>query len=158
MLVKLFQTSYGSIMPTLYPHLTTLITALTNGLDVAIPVMAYANIEQVSIQNAPCVFLIPEDVSVVQTIANVRAISSFRMRQEWLILTVLKDSSDQNVTTPLITQLGEWQAQILQILMKDVLVSGGPIQVLDCPKSESIAGGAIAGKIRVATQFVFNAE
>jgi len=32
------------------------------------------------------------------------------------------------------------------------------VQVLECPKSESIAGGAIAGKIRVATQFVFNAE
>lgn len=138
------------------PHLSVLLEALTKGLDV--PVTAYANLEQVTIQSAPSVFLIPEDLSVLETIKNVRAISSFRMRQEWLILTVLRDASDQSVTAPLITQLGEWQARILRILMTDVLISGGPVQVLDCPKSESIAGGAIAGKIRVATQFVFNAE
>ena len=138
------------------PHLSVLLEALTKGLDV--PVTAYANLEQVTIQSAPSVFLITEDLSVLETIKNVRAITSFRMRQEWLILTVLRDASDQSVTTPLITQLGEWQSQILRILMTDVLIVGGPIQVLDCPKSESIAGGAIAGKIRIATQFVFNAE
>ena len=138
------------------PHLSVLLEALTKGLDV--PVTAYANLEQVTIQSAPSVFLIPEDLSVLETIKNVRAITSFRMRQEWLILTVLRDASDQSVTAPLITQLGEWQARILRILMTDVLISGGPVQVLECPKSEPIAGGAIAGKIRVATQFVFNAE
>lgn len=138
------------------PHLSVLLEALTKGLDV--PVTAYANLEQVTIQSAPSVFLITEDLSVLETIKNVRAITSFRMRQEWLILTVLRDASDQSVTAPLITQLGEWQARILRILMTDVLIVGGPVQVLDCPKSEPIAGGAIAGKIRVATQFVFNAE
>jgi len=138
------------------PHLSVLLEALTKGLDV--PVTAYANLEQVTIQSAPSVFLITEDLSVLETIKNVRAITSFRMRQEWLILTVLRDASDQSVTAPLITQLGEWQARILRILMTDVLISGGPVQVLECPKSEPIAGGAIAGKIRVATQFVFNAE
>ncbi len=143
---------------TLYPHLSLLMEAITTGMKLETPVKAYANIEQVSIQNAPCVFLIPEDTTIVETIKNVRAITSFRMKQEWLILIVLRDASDQNVTEPLITQMGEWQAQIQRIMMKDVLMSGGPIQVLDRPKSESIAGGAIAGKIRVATQFVFNAE
>ena len=143
---------------TLYPHLSLLMEAITTGMKLETPVKAYANIEQVSIQNAPCVFLIPEDTTIVETIKNVRAITSFRMKQEWLILIVLRDASDQNVTEPLISQMGEWQAKIINILMKDVLVSGGPIQVLDCPKSESIAGGAIAGKVRVATQFVFNAE
>lgn len=138
------------------PHLSVLLEALTKGLDV--PVTAYANLEQVKIQSAPSVFLITEDLSVLETIKHVRAITSFRMRQEWLILTVLRDASDQSVTAPLITQLGEWQARILRILMTDVLISGGPVQVLDCPKSEPIAGGAIAGKIRVSTQFVFNAE
>ena len=149
-------TEYGTSLPTTYPHLKILVDALTQGL--AIPVLAYANIEQVSIQNAPSVFLIPEDVQVVETLKSVRTITSFRMKHEWLLLTVLKDASDQSVTAPLITQLGEWQARILRILMTEVLVVGGPIQILDCPKSESIAGGAIAGKIRLTTQFVFNAE
>ena len=149
-------TEYGTNLPTTYPHLKILVDALTDGLE--IPVLAYANVEQVSIQNAPSVFLIPEDVQVVETIKSVRTITSFRMKQEWLLLTILKDASDQSVTSPLITQLGEWQARILRILMTKVLVVGGPIQILDCPKSESIAGGAIAGKIRLTTQFVFNAE
>lgn len=149
-------TEYGTNLPTTYPHLKILVDALTQGLE--IPVLAYANIEQVSIQNAPSVFLIPEDVQVMETIKSVRTITSFRMKQEWLLLTVIRDASDQSVTSPLITQLGEWQARILRILMTKVLVVGGPIQILDCPKSESIAGGAIAGKIRLTTQFVFNAE
>ena len=149
-------TEYGTNLPTTYPHLKILVDALTDGLE--IPVLAYANVEQVSIQNAPSVFLIPEDVQVLETLKSVRTITSFRMKQEWLLLTVLRDASDQSVTSPLITQLGEWQAKILRILMTKVLVVGGPIQILDCPKSESIAGGAIAGKIRLTTQFVFNAE
>ena len=149
-------TEYGTNLPTTYPHLKILVDALTQGLE--IPVLAYANIEQVSIQNAPSVFLIPEDVQVMETIKSVRTITSFRMKQEWLLLTVIRDASDQSVTSPLITQLGEWQARILRILMTKVLVVGGPIQILDCPKSESIAGGAIAGKIRLTTQVVFDAE
>lgn len=151
-----YHTEYGTILPTTYPHLKILVDALSDGLE--IPVLAYANVEQVSIQHAPSVFLIPEDVQVVETIKSVRTITSFRMKQEWLLLTVIRDASDQSVTSPLITQLGEWQARILRILMTKVLVVGGPIQILDCPKSESIAGGAIAGKIRLTTQFVFNAE
>lgn len=141
---------------TIYPHLSLLLDALSKGLDQ--PILAYANIEQVTLQGTPSIFLIPEEMSVLQTISNVRAITAFRMKQEWSILTVLRDSSDQNVTEPLITQLGEWQAKIVQILMKDVLISGGPIQLIDFPKNESIGGGAIAGRIRIATQFVFNAE
>lgn len=143
---------------TIYPHLTLLMNAITNGLKLDQPVMAYANIEQVTLQGTPSIFLIPEEMVVLQTISNVRAITSLRMKQEWLILTVLRDAGDQNVTEPLITQLGEWQAKIINVLMKDVLISGGPIQLLDFPKNESISGGAIAGRIRIATQFVFNAE
>jgi hypothetical protein len=132
--------------------------SLTNGLELVYPVQAYANLEQVSIQGTPSVFLIPEDCTMLQVIPDVRKIKSFRMKQEWLILTVLRDAGDQKVTEPLITALGVFQAKILNILMTDVLLTGGPLQLIDCPKAESIEGGAIAGKIRIATQFVFNAE
>jgi len=142
---------------TIYPHLSLLMDAINQGLSLVYPVQAYANIEQVTIQGTPSVFLIPEDLSVLQVIPDVRKIKTFRMKQEWLILTVLRDAGDQKVTEPLITALGEYQAKIISILMGDV-VTGGPLQLIDCPKAESIEGGAIAGKIRIATQFVFNSE
>jgi len=142
----------------IYPHLSLLMDAITTGMNLVYPVQAYANIEQVTIQGTPSVFLIPEDLSVLQVIPDVRKIKTFRMKQEWLILTVLRDAGDQKVTEPLITALGLYQAKILNILMNDVVVTGGPLQLIDCPKAESIEGGAIAGKIRIATQFVFNAE
>lgn len=143
---------------TIYPHLSVLMETLTQGLQLHHPVMAYASLDQVTIQGTPSLFLIPEDLSIVQSIADLRTITSLRMRQEWLLITVLRDSSDQKVTTPLINRLGEFQARLLNLLMKDVLVKSGPLQIMDCPKSEPIEGGAIAGKIRISTQFVFNSE
>jgi hypothetical protein len=147
---------------TVYPHLSILTTALTTMLSrwtgIEVPVMAYASMEQITLQGTPSVFLIPEDAQALETIANVRALTSLRFSQEWLILTVLRDAGDQKVTSPLITQLGEWQAQIINLLMTDVLTTGGPIKILEVPKAESLEGGAIAGKIRIRTQFVFNAE
>lgn len=143
---------------TVYPHLPILIQALTNGLSLEYPIQAYANIEQVTIQGTPSVFLIPDDLSVRESIQGGRTISSLRLAQDWTVLTVLRDAGDQKVTEPLITQLGEWQARILNLLMGEILALGGPIKILECPKAESIDGGAIAGKIRFQTQFVFNAE
>jgi hypothetical protein len=145
-------------MDTIYPHLTRLMDALTKGLSLEIPVMAYASLDQVTLQGSPNVFLIPEATQPQQVIANVRTISSVRFRQEWTILTVLRDAGDQRVTTPLITQMGEWQARILRLLMTDVLQVGGPIQILDLPKNETIEGGAIVGRILLGTQFVFSVE
>lgn len=143
---------------TIYPHLQLLMDAITKELALTYPVMAYANLEQITIQGTPSVFLIPETLTVLQTIPEIRTISAFRMSQEWLIITVLRDAGDQKVTQPLISKLGEIQAKITNLLMKEILVRGGPIQVIDYPKSESLEGGAIAGKIRISTQFVFNAE
>jgi hypothetical protein len=143
---------------TIYPHLDKLMTALNTGLSLDYPVMAYAALDQVSIQGTPSVCLVPEDAQVAEMIKSGRTIAAMRIQQEWLILTVLRDAGDQKVTAPLITQLGEWQARILQILMKDILSVGGPIRILDMPKADAIEGGAIAGKIRIGTQFVVNAE
>lgn len=143
---------------TLYPHLSILIDALTKGLSLEYPIQAFANIEQVTLQGTPSVFLIPDDLSVRESIQGGRTISSLRLAQNWTLLTVLRDAGDQKVTEPLITQLGEWQARIVTLLMREVLALGGPIKILDFPKAESIDGGAIAGKLRFQTQFVFNAE
>jgi hypothetical protein len=147
---------------TIFPHLSALTTALTTTLSrwsgIEVPVVAYANLEQITLQGTPSVFLIPEDAQVLETIANVRSMTSLRVQQEWLIVTVLRDAGDQRVTSPLITQLGEWQAQIINLMMTDVLTTGGPIKILDVPKADSLEGGAIAGKVRIRTQFVFNAE
>jgi len=143
---------------TTYPHLSILIDALTNGLRLEYPIQAFANIEQVTLQGTPSVFLIPDDCPVIDSIQGGRTITSLRLRQDWTVLTVLRDASDQKVTEPLITQLGEWQALIVNLLMKEILPLGGPIKILEFPKAESIDGGAIAGKLRFQTQFVFNAE
>lgn len=143
---------------TTYPHLPILINALTNGLSLEYPIQAFANIEQVTIQGTPSVCLIPDDLQVRESIQGGRTITSLRLAQDWTVLTVLRDAGDQKVTEPLITQLGEWQARILNLLMKEILHLGGPIKILECPKAESIDGGAIAGKLRFQTQFVFNAE
>lgn len=143
---------------TLYPYLTGLIETLTEGLGLEYPILAYANLEQVTIQGTPSVFLIPDDAQVLQTISGIRNIASLRISQDWTVLTVLRDASDQKVTEPLLTQLGEWQARILTLLMGNVLTLGGPIKILEFPKAESIEGGAIAGKLRFQTQFVFTVE
>lgn len=143
---------------TIYPHLQILMDAITKELELTYPVMAYANLDQITIQGTPSVFLLPKTLTVLQAINGVQKISAFRMSQEWLIITVLRDAGDQKVTKPLISKLGEMQAKIVNLLMKAVLTSGGPLQVIDFPESESLEGGAIAGKIRISTQFVFNAE
>lgn len=143
---------------TTYPHLSILIEALTKGLSLEYPIQAFASLEQVTLQGTPSVFLIPDDLSVRESIQGGRTISALRLTQDWTVLTVLRDAGDQKVTEPLITQLGEWQARIVTLLMKEVLTLGGPIKILEFPKAESIDGGAIAGKLRFQTQFVFNAE
>lgn len=143
---------------TIYPHLEPLITAITNGLSLTYPVKAYAGLEQITIQGTPSVYLVPEALTVLRTINDVRTITAFLMSQEWLIVTVLRDAGDQKVTSHLISQLGEIQAKIVNLLMRDVLLEGGPIRILDFPESTSIEGGSIAGKIRISTQFVFNSE
>lgn len=143
---------------TTYPHLPILLDALTRGLSLEYPIQAFANLEQVTLQGTPSVFLIPDDLSVRESISGGRTITSLRLAQDWTLLTVLRDAGDQKVTEPLITQLGEWQARIVTLLMKEVLSLGGPIKILEFPKAESIDGGAIAGKLRFQTQFVFNAE
>jgi len=140
---------------TLYPHLSPLKTALEK---LKVPVLVYANLESVSIQSAPCLILIPESTQIAQVIQGVRTMSGLRLKQEWVLLTVIRDPGDQLVTDELVSQLGEWQYRILQVLMKDILQSGGPIQLSECPKSEVIAGGAIAGQLRFSSQFVLNAE
>jgi hypothetical protein len=143
---------------TLYPHLQRLIDVLTTGLQLDYPIQAFAQLEAITIQGAPSVCLIPGEVQVLQTIPGVRKITAFRLRQEWTIVTILRDAGDQKVTVPLIALIGEWHARILRLLMQEVLTEGGPIQLLDCPASEAIDGGAIAGKLRIGTQFVLNAE
>ena len=143
---------------TVYPHLPILINALTQGLSLEYPIQALANIEQVTIQGSPSVILIPDDLQVRESISGIRTIASLRLTQDWTVWTILRDASDQKVTAPLITQLGEWQAKIANLLMKEVLALGGPIKILEFPKAESIDGGAIAGKLRFQTQFVLNAE
>jgi hypothetical protein len=140
---------------TLYPQLPTIKTALES---LSIPVFVYAALESVSIQQAPCLVLIPESTSFVETIKGQRNITAIRCKQEWLLLTILRDASDQFVTDELVSQLGEWQYRILRLLMTDVLKVAGPIQLSECPKSEVIAGGAIAGNLRFVSQFVLNAE
>lgn len=143
---------------TLYPYLDSLITTLTSGLKLEFPIVAYANLEQVTIQGAPMVCLIADDTRIMETIKNVRSIKALRLYQEWTVMTILRDAGDQKVTNVLLKQLGEWQATILNLLCRELLTVGGPLQVIDLPKPESIDGGAIAGRIRLGVNFVLNAE
>lgn len=143
---------------TVYPYLSVIAEALQSGLDLTWPILTYATLETLTIQGSPQIAVVVEDTTVRETIASGRRISALRCEQILTILTVLRDASDQAVTETLLVELGEWQANILQILCRDVLGVGGPLKVLDLPKPEAIAGGAIAGRIRLGLQFAFEAE
>ena len=142
---------------TLYPHLDKLLLALeTLGLET--PVEAFASLKSISIQGSPQVSLVAGETTVKQTIGSGRVIQSWNMIQEWTVATILRDSSDQRVTSPMLAELGMWQARVLNVLMRDVIGVGGPISLIEIPEPEAIAGGAIAGRIKLGIQFVFNSE
>lgn len=142
---------------TIYPHLDKLLLALeTLGLET--PVEAFASLKSISIQGSPQVSLVAGDTTVKQTIGSGRVIQSFNMVQEWTVAIILRDSSDQRVTSPLLAELGTWQARVLNVLMRDVIGVGGPIHLIEIPEPEAIAGGALAGRIKLGIQFVFTSE
>ena len=142
---------------TLYPYLDKLVLALeTLGLET--PVEAFASLKSISIQGSPQVSLVAGDTTVKQTIGSGRVIQSWNMVQEWTVATILRDSSDQRVTSPLLAELGMWQARVLKVLMRDVIGVGGPIHLIEIPEPEAIAGGALAGRIKLGIQFVFTSE
>jgi hypothetical protein len=145
-------------MDTVYPHLSLLKDAFDNGLSLkgADQVKVIADESQISIQGNTNVFLIIEDAPIIEVIKDVRKISAVRFRQEWSIVSVISNSEDQLVTSPLIISLGKWQYRIIQILCTDILGKGGPIQLSELPKPEPIKGGAIAGRVRFGTQFVLS--
>lgn len=142
---------------TIYPHLDKLLLALeTLGLET--PVEAFASLKSISIQGSPQVSLVAGDTTVKQTIGSGRVIRSWNMFQEWTVAIILRDSSDQRVTSPLLAELGTWQARVLNVLMRDVIGVGGPIHLIEIPEPEAIAGGALAGRIKLGIQFVFTSE
>lgn len=142
---------------TLYPHLDKLLLALeTLGLET--PVEAFASLKSINIQGSPQVSLVAGDTTVKQTIGSCRVIQSWNMVQEWTVAIILRDSSDQRVTSPLLAELGTWQARVLNVLMRDVIGVGGPIHLIEIPEPEAIAGGALAGRIKLGIQFVFTSE
>ena len=105
---------------TLYPHLDKLLLALeTLGLET--PVEAFASLKSISIQGSPQVSLVAGETTVKQTIGSGRVIQSWNMFQEWTVAIILRDSSDQRVTSPLLAELGTWQARVLNVLMRDVI-------------------------------------
>lgn len=142
---------------TIYPHLDKLLLALeTLGLET--PVEAFASLKSISIQGSPQVSLVAGETTVKQTIGSGRVIQSWNMVQEWTVAIILRDSSDQRVTSPLLAELGTWQARVLNVLMRDVIGVGGPIHLIEIPEPEAIAGGALAGRIKLGIQFVFTSE
>lgn len=142
---------------TIYPHLDKLLLALeTLGLET--PVEAFASLKSISIQGSPQVSLVAGETTVKQTIGSGRVIQSWNMFQEWTVAIILRDSSDQRVTSPLLAELGTWQARVLNVLMRDVIGVGGPIHLIEIPEPEAIAGGALAGRIKIGIQFVFTSE
>ncbi len=142
---------------TIYPHLDKLLLALeTLGLET--PVEAFASLKSISIQGSPQVSLVAGETTVKQTIGSGRVIQSWNMVQEWTVAIILRDSSDQRVTSPLLAELGTWQARVLNALMRDVIGVGGPIHLIEIPEPEAIAGGALAGRIKLGIQFVFTSE
>jgi hypothetical protein len=145
------------VSDTIYPHLDKLLLALeTLGLET--PVEAFASLKSISIQGSPQVSLVAGDTTVKQTIGSGRVIQSWNMIQEWTVAIILRDSSDQRVTSPLLAELGTWQARVLNVLMRDVIGVGGPIHLIEIPEPEAIAGGALAGRIKIGIQFVFTSE
>lgn len=142
---------------TIYPHLDKLLLALeTLGLET--PVEAFASLKSISIQGSPQVSLVAGETTVKQTIGSGRVIQSWNMVQEWTVAIILRDSGDQRVTSPLLAELGTWQARVLNVLMRDVIGVGGPIHLIEIPEPEAIAGGALAGRIKIGIQFVFTSE
>lgn len=142
---------------TIYPHLDNLLLALeTLGLET--PVEAFASLKSISIQGSPQVSLVAGETTVKQTIGSGRTIRSFNMVQEWTVAIILRDSGDQRVTSPLLAELGTWQARVLNVLMRDVIGVGGPIHLIEIPEPEAYAGGALAGRIKLGIQFVFTSE
>ena len=111
-----------------------------------------------TIQGTPQIAIVMEDTTVRETIGKGRQIKTVRFDQVITVVTILRDAGDQSVTDPLLEELGEWQAAILNILCRDTLLVGGPLRILDLPKPEAVAGGAIAGRIRLGLQFAFEAE
>lgn len=152
------QLSYRSTVPTLYPHLDALVNALQTNLKLAYPIVVYANLESVSIQGTPCVALIAEESSVLDVVGGARQIKTLRFQQYWTVVVILRDAGDQEVTAPLLRELGEWQASILNVLCNNVIEIGGPIKFFELQKPEAIAGGAVAGRLRFGIQFGFNVE
>ncbi len=144
--------------PTVYPYIIAITNALQTGLALQWPIQCYANLESVTIQGTPQVSLVMEETVVRDVIGRGRTISTLRMDQTLTILVILRNASDQSVTNTLLLDLGEWQANILHLLCRDVLMSGGPLKIIDLPKPEAIAGGAIAGRVRLGLQFAFEAE
>jgi hypothetical protein len=143
---------------TVYPYLSAIATALQTGLRLQWPVLNYANLETLTIQGTPQIAIVMEDTTVRETISKGRQIKTVRLDQIITVMTILRDASDQSVTDSLLVELGEWQANVLQVLCRDVLSVGGPLRILDLPKPEAVAGGAIAGRIRLGLQFAFEAE
>ena len=149
---------YGACRVTVYPYLAKIATALQSGLSLRYPVASYASLETLTIQGTPQVSLVMEDTTVRETIGNGRVIRTLRFEQVITVVTILRDAGDQSVSDVLLEELGEWQAAILKILCRDHLLIGGPLKVLDLPKPEAIAGGSIAGRIRLGLTFAFEAE
>jgi hypothetical protein len=145
------------VSDTIYPYLDKLVLALET-LDIETPVKAFASLKSINIQGSPQVSLVAGETTVKQTIGSGRSIQSWHMVQEWTVVVILRDAGDQSVTSSLLAELGTWKARVLKILMRDVIGVGGPIHLVEIPEPEAIAGGAIAGRIKLGIQFVFNSE
>lgn len=143
-------------IPTVYPHLQVIMDAIATATG--LPVTAFASLAAIPIQHAPAIFVVPEEMTVLETIADRKTITALRFEHVLSVITLLKDAGDQTVGTPLVLALGELQALILNTLGQTRLKPGGPITIIDLPKSESFLGGFVAGRIRFSTQFILTVE
>lgn len=141
---------------TIYPYLNELIEMLKTATGY--PVAAAANLETISVQHTSSIFIVPEDLNVLQAITDQKTIRSIRFNQFWMVATVLHNAGDQNVGFDLVSEIGEVQAKIVNGLCRHRLEKGGPLGVIEIPQAVSYAGGFIVGKLRFSTQFTFNAE
>lgn len=141
---------------TLYPYLDELLSALS--VAAGIPIKCVANIESIPYQETPAVFLMLDRCSFKSSITDKRTTSNIRFLQHWTVAIVLKDSNEQIPGYSLVTELGEWQATIVNALCKTRLSVGGPIALLEIAEPESMKGGFIAGRITFSTEFVFISE
>lgn len=145
-------------MMSIYPHLNLIRDVLTQSLGTTIKyINVYASIKDINIQFLPQICLIPDQITVQESITDRRTVSAIRCEQEWSVLIMLRNSNDQRVSHRLVESMGDIAGQVISVLCKDILVKGGPVSILGVDRSESIDGGAIAGRIRFSTQFVFNA-